>query len=107
MHYLGSHAGGDFPAGEELERGLLGQLPLARGLPPCGAVLGGWYHEAGGPAFARLHLQDAGLQEQLIVEDAGVLEAAPQGHDGRTSHQRLGIGPQRHEQDRLVLRHGP
>jgi len=87
VHHFGWHAGSDFPAGEELERGLLVRLPLARGLPSGGPVLGGRYHEAGGPALAGLHPQDAGLQEHLVVEDASVLEPAPQGRDGRTGHR--------------------
>jgi len=105
LHRLSWHARGGLPADGELERKLLGQLPLARGLPAGGLVPGGWYHEAGGTALACLHPQDAGLEKHLIVEDAGVLEPAPESRDGRTGHQRLRIRPQRHVQDRRGFRH--
>ena len=66
-----------------------------------------WFDEAGGPAFPRLHPQDTGLQEQLIVKDAGILQTAAQGRDRRTGHQRLRVRPQRHVQGRLAIGHAP
>lgn len=93
MHRLSRHTRGRLPAYGDLERRLLGELPLTRGLPTGGLLLGGWFHEAGGPALACLHPEDAGLQKQLIVKDAGVLEPTPESCDGRTRHQRLGLRP--------------
>jgi hypothetical protein len=81
------------------------QMPLARSLPLRPVVFGWRLDHAEGAAGAGVHAQDACLKDELVVEDAGVLEPTPERSDRRAGDQGLRIGPQRNVKRRLALCH--
>ena len=62
-------------------------------------LFGGRHDEARGSGWTSVDPEDARFQEQPVVEQARELQPSPHSYDGFPGQERVGVGPERDNQD--------